>query len=494
MDTQFILAIDQGTSSTKSIIIDNRGRVCATASEPLETLYLNDGFVEQDAAGIYQNVLASIKKCVADFESKGGKRAQITACGISNQRETFLLWDKSGDPLCKAIVWQCKRSIEICQRLRSRDLEGTIKSKTGLLIDPYFSGTKLIWVYENLPSVRRDIDAGKAYFGTIDTWLLYKLTNGARYCTDYTNASRTLFFNLARLAWDQELLKTFGLSNVNLPECQPSSSLFGSTDLDGLLKKPINITAMVGDSHAAAFGEGCHQPGTAKATLGTGCSVIMNVGSGVRSSKQGMVSTICWSTEDNVQFALEGVIVTCGATIEWLRKELGLITDSKHTELMAESVDDTGGVYLIPAFSGLGAPHWDMSRRASITGLTFSSNKNHIVRAALESIAFQIKDVIVAMEEDTGIRLSHLMVDGGISANKFVVQFLADVLGRDVVNIGVQDVSAVGAAYLAGLKAGIFENIEMLSGLHTKKDVYRPNDTGKAERAYEGWRKALARN
>jgi glycerol kinase len=483
----YILAIDQGTSSTKTIVFDEAGKPFAKGSEPLKTSYLGNGFVEQDPEGIIQNVLNSVEKCLEAFKAKGGDLNDIKACGISNQRETFVLWDEKGIPLYNAIVWQCKRSVNICERWKEAGHEAIIRSNTGLLIDPYFSGTKLVWLYENNEKVRAAINSGNAYFGTIDTWLLYRLTNGERYFTDYTNASRTLFFNLHSLDWDKGLLQTFGLSQLHLPQPKASSALFGQTDFNGLLPSPIDIGGMIGDSHAAAFGEGCFTPGTAKATLGTGCSILMNVGEQPIASTKGMVSTICWSTEDTVQYALEGVIVTCGATIEWLKNELGLFTDSNQTEAMATAVADNGGVYLIPAFSGLGAPHWNMSRKASITGLTFSTNKKHIVRAALESIPYQIKDVIVAMEVDTSIELQQLMVDGGISGNNFIVQFLTDLLEKPVVNIGIPDVSALGAAYLAGLYKKIYKDVDHLSRLNTEKKIVHPSGDGKVKAWYKGW-------
>jgi glycerol kinase len=491
MSKQYILAIDQGTSGTKTLIIDEHGKVCAKGSVTLKTNYLSNGFVEQDPEEILQNVLSSVQKCIEVFKNNGGNANDIVTCGISNQRETFVIWNKEGKKLYNAVVWQCKRSVDICARLKEQGLQETIKQKTGLIIDPYFSATKLIWLYENNDSIKSAIDNGDAYFGTIDTWLLYKLTDGKNYSTDYTNASRTLFFNLSALLWDKELLKEFGLSKLNLPECKPSSHAFGETDFNGLLNKPISISAMIGDSHAAAFGEGCFDEGTAKATLGTGCSILMNIGDEIKYSDNGTVTTVCWSTEDKVQYALEGVIVTCGATIEWLKNELDLITDSKQTEAIATSVADNNGVYLIPAFSGLGAPYWNMNRKASITGLTFNANKNHIVRAALESIPYQIKDVIVAMEADTNIELNQLMIDGGISSNNFIVQFLADLLNKPVVNIGIADVSALGVAYLAGLQKRIFESIEYLSQLNADKKIYQPTKNDKMKGYYTGWKKAM---
>lgn len=500
MTNSYILAIDQGTSSTKTLLFDEAGKVVARASEPLKTSYFGDGYVEQDPTEIIQNVLTSVEKCVKAFVGQGGDLSAIKASGISNQRETFVVWDETGAPLHNAIVWQCKRSIGVCERLKTEGLEETIQTKTGLFIDPYFSGSKLIWLYENVAIVRQAVDAGKAYFGTVDTWLLYKLTNGQRYLTDYTNASRTLFFNLRTLSWDQELLAAFGLSKLNLPEPKPSSFFFGESTFDGLFDRHLPITSLIGDSHAAAFGEGCFSPGTAKATLGTGCSIIMNIGDAVITSKHGMVTTICWSIEEkpgqrSVDYALEGVIVTCGATIEWLKNTLNLFVESRETEAMATGVPDNGGVYIVPAFSGLGAPYWEMARKASISGLTFGSTKNHLVRAALESIPYQIKDVIVAMEQDTGIPLEELMVNGGISANGFVLQFLADLLGKPVVNKGMPDVSALGAAYLAGLNVGTYRDLAHLAQLNADKNVINPAmDNSVVQDAYAGWKSVIQSN
>lgn len=489
---QYVLAIDQGTSSTKTIIFNEQGKVVARGHEPLQTNYGANGFVEQDPEGIVQNVLASVKHCLEDFASQQLDVRAIKAIGISNQRETFVVWDKSGKPLYNAVVWQCKRSVYICERMKPLPIADDIKIKTGLLVDPYFSGTKLVWLYENVTEVRAAIDKGEAYFGTIDTWLLYKFTNGQSYYTDYTNASRTLFFNIATLNWDKELLQAFNLSTLNLPRCVPSSCMFGETNLLGVLENSIPVTGMIGDSHAAAFGQACLEPGSAKATLGTGCSVMMNIGDKPKASSTGMVTTICWATEQQVCYALEGVIVTCGATIEWLKNEWELFNDSRDTEAMAMAVEDNQGVYLIPAFSGLGAPYWEMNRKASIHGLTFATTKSHLVRAALETIPYQIKDVIGAMETDAGLLLNQLMVDGGITGNRFVVQFLANQLNRKVVISGFPEVSALGAAYMAGLKAGVYTGLEQLQQLKLVKDTLIPTDIEKNKVWYAGWKKAIA--
>lgn len=489
---QFILAIDQGTSSTKSLIFDEMGKAVAKGSENLHTHYLDNGFVEQEPEAIYQNVLASVKKCLQQFAEKGFDQNAIAAIGISNQRETFVVWDKNGKPLYNAVVWQCKRSVQICEDLKQKNLSQTVNEKTGLVIDPYFSATKLIWLFQNNAVVKEAIQKGEAYFGTIDTWLLYKFTNGSVYATDYTNASRTLLFNLHTLQWDAELIQEFGLTGINLPAIKSSSAFFGETKLGGLFDNNIPVTALIGDSHAAAFGEGCFEKGTAKATLGTGCSILMNIGDKPVQSTNGMVTTVCWSADKRIDYAFEGVIVSCGATIEWLKNEMNLFTDSKETEAMANAVADNGGVYLVPAFSGLGSPHWDMDRRASITGMSFGTTKNHVVRAALESIPYQIKDVIVAMEKDAGISLQELNADGGITSNAFVIQFLTDLLNKNVATIGMPDVSALGAAYLAGLQTGVYESIEALKKLNADKKNHLPQtDLSKVNEGYAGWQKAI---
>ena len=488
---QYVLAIDQGTSSTKTIIFNDQGKVVARGHEPLHTNYGANGFVEQDPEGIVKNVLASVKHCLEDLASQQLDVRAIKAIGISNQRETFVVWDKSGKPLYNAVVWQCKRSVGICERLKQLPIAEDIKTKTGLLVDPYFSGTKLVWLYENVAEVKQAIDTGEAYFGTIDTWLLYKFTNGQSYYTDHTNASRTLFFNIASLNWDADLLKAFNLQTLNLPRCVPASFMFGETNLLGVLENSIPITGMIGDSHAAAFGQACLEPGSAKATLGTGCSVMMNIGDKPKASSTCMVTTICWSTEQQVCYALEGVIVTCGATIEWLKNEWELFNDSRDTEAMAMALEDNQGVYLIPAFSGLGAPYWEMNRKASIHGLTFATTKNHLVRAALETIPYQIKDVIGAMETDAGLLLNQLMVDGGITGNRFVVQFLANQLNRKVVISSFPEVSALGAAYMAGLKVGLYSGLQQLQQLKVVKDTLVPVDVERNKVWYQGWKKAI---
>ncbi len=492
MQQKLILAIDQGTSGTKTVLFDENGKLTVKATVELASSYPKPGFVEQDPEEIYQTVIESVRQCVVQYKQQGGDLNNITACGISNQRETYLLWDETGKPLHNAVVWQCKRSVEICNRLKAQDVETEITARTGLIIDPYFSGTKVMWLNENNDNVKSAIDTGKAFGGTVDSWLLYKLTQGKSYYTDYTNASRTLFFNINELKWDTEMLKLFGVEKLNLPEPKPSAFSYGESDFEGVFETPIPITGMIGDSHAAAFGEGCFTPGDAKVTLGTGSSILMNTGSKRVESQNGMVATICWSTADRTDYALEGIIVTAGASINWLKNQLGLFADSSETEAMATALDDNEGVYLVPAFSGLGAPHWQMDARAVISGLTFGSDKRHIVRAALESIPYQIKDVITAMEADAGIALKELMADGGITKNKFVMQFIADLLHVNVNNIGIADISAMGAALMAGLGSGMYKDLNDLEQLKYDHVVYQCQDNPDVMDDYKGWQSAVS--
>jgi glycerol kinase len=489
----YILAIDQGTSSTKTIVFDENGQAVAKGSVELKTTYSGNGFVEQLPEGIFQNVLDSVRQCIDNFLAGGFEVSDIVSCGISNQRETFMLWDEKGEPLTPAVVWACKRSIGVCEELRSKGQEEIISQATGLIIDPYFSGTKLLWLIQHDPALSEKLEKREVFFGTVDTWLLFRLTGGKQFRTDYTNASRTLLFNIHSLSWDKEILELWGIEKLNLPEVCPSSFDFGKCDFEGIFSHEVPVTAMIGDSHAATFGEGCFEKGNVKVTLGTGSSIMMNTGEKPVSSANGMLTTICWSTESQVNYALEGAIVSCGSTIEWLKNELNLFADPKETEQMAGAVEDNGGVYLIPAFSGLGAPHWQMSRKASIEGLTFGATKNHIVRAALESIPYQIRDVTDAMKQDIGSPLKAISVNGGMTQNRFVIRFLVDLLGLELKKLQTPEVSALGAAYLSGLKSGVFKSLSQLSeinGSHT--ETILPDSDNQAILAfYEGWKEKI---
>lgn len=484
---RYILAIDQGTSGTKALVFDETGALRSRGNAPLESSTPKAGFVEQDPDAIYTSVVEAVKQCLNAFE---GERAAIAGVGISNQRETALLWDgESGRPLCPAIVWQCRRSVAICDRLRAEGMAQPIAEKTGLLIDPYFSGTKLIWMNENDRRVSDAIAAGRACFGTVDAWLLYRMTDGRHYRADHTNASRTMLFNYRTMQWDQDLLEAFGLSRLRLPEVMPSASIFGETDFGGVLPKKVPVASMIGDSHAAAFGEGCFAPGIAKATMGTGSSIMMNAGQAARMPDKGLVSTICFSLQERIDYALEGIIVSAGSTASWLKDKLGVFSDFAEAEQISATVDN-GGVYIIPAFSGLGCPHWKLDAKAQIVGLTFASSREHVIRAAYESIAYQIKDVIAVMERTAGIPLSDLYLDGGLSQKPFILQFLADVLNRPVATLELSEISAAGAAHAALLSLGMKKNLdELTSARRISRRVEPGKGAAAAAELYGQWQR-----
>ena len=490
MSKSYILSIDQGTSGTKAIIFDEFGTVIIKTIEPLKSYYPTPSFVEQDPQEIYESVIKAVKNCIKKFnDSFPEEKHKIVSCGISNQRETFVLWDKNGKPLHNAVVWQCKRSVEVCERLKKNNLEENIQTSTGLTIDPYFSATKVIWLYENNATVKKAIDKGEAYFGTVDTWLLYKLTNGSVFKTEYTNASRTLFYNIYNLEWDASLLKAFNIDSLNLPEVTFSSDYFGDSTFENTLSIALPITGIIGDSQAAFFGEECFTNGMAKATLGTGSSILWNAKNLNKITNNGMLTTIGWSLEGQVNYALEGVIVSCGSTIEWLKNQLAIFTSYDQIEPMATFLETNEDVYLVPAFSGMGAPYWQKEWKASIHGLTFGTTKEHLVRAALESIAFQLKDVIFSIEKETKIQLKELKVNGGITANKFLMQFIADLLKTPITNMGITDVSAWGAALISGLGVKLWTNIDEIPKLPADKiKKYQPNlNSENIDNSYLNW-------
>jgi len=485
---KYILAIDQGTSGTKSLVFSSEAKPMAKGYTSLRSQFPQTGFVEQDPEEIYQTVLSSVKECLKEFTKRGLSISDIHTCGITNQRETFLLWDHYANPLTEAVVWQCKRSVEVCQRLKQQGWELEIRERTGLLIDPYFSGTKLLWLIENEYGLKEKMDAGEVYFGTVDTWILYRLTGGKSYLTDVTNACRTMLFNINDLEWDSYLAEQFGLDSLNLPGVVHSGFDFGETTFEGLLDRPIPIEGMIGDSHAAAFGERCFEKGTAKATLGTGSSILMNTGDERFATVQGLLGTLCWSTHETVAYGLEGAIVSAGSTLEWLKNQLGLFEDASQIREICREVGTSGGVMILPAFSGMGAPFWNMDVRGKIAGLTFGSDKRHVIFAAVESIPFQIKAVIDTIHEAAGIELKELNADGGISKNELVMQMLSDLLKIKVNNPGFEDVSAWGTATIAGLKNGIFRSMDHLCELQHKVKVYTPGTgTTEIEQSYQRW-------
>lgn len=483
----YILAIDQGTSSTKALAFDESGNVVAKGIAKLGIRY-EQHFVEQSPEEIYSSVLQAVEACRDDMERQGIRPNQIAGVGLTNQRETFVLWDAAGELLYNAISWQCKRSSTICDRLKEAGKEDLIKEKTGLPIDPYFSATKLIWLVENVPSIAAELARGNVFFGTVDTWILYKLTAGECYMTDHTNASRTMLFNIYELTWDNELLGELGLRGLNLPTVRPSAYVYASSTFEGAFAEPLAICAVVGDSQAAALGAGCFQKGEAKSTLGTGSSIMMAVGQDLRYKGQDTVDAIYYSTEKGVVYAAEGIIVSCGATLTWMRDQLGLFTEEGALEQLAKGVPANHGVTVIPAFSGMGTPYWKKDAKATITGLTFASDRSHLIRAALESVCFQIKDVITATETEHQLTLSQLHVNGGMSENAFVVQFLANVLNKPVLCSAMPDASALGCARLAAATLQQASLETRLPQHHVAVQQYLPNvDMEVVQSSYHNW-------
>ena len=483
---EYCISIDQGTSGSKAMIISEKGKIVSSYTCTFPTYHPRLGFVEQDGNEIIESVISAVKQAITLFEAAGHKKSSITAAGISNQRESFLLWDASGAPVSPVIVWQCKRSVDLCSRLQKQNIDPLISDVTGLRIDPYFSGTKLLWLIEQNRDLATKIKSGEVYFGTIDTWLVYKFTGA--YVTDCTNASRTLFMDLDKCRWSPEMGGLFGIKGLHLPEIHPSTGHFGESDFEGIFDRPIPITAIIGDSHAACFGEGCFSPGTVKATMGTGSSVVMNTGKRTH-SHHGMVSTVCWSMNGRIDYALEGVIVSCGSTVNWVQEKLRLVANAAEFDAMAESVSDSGGVTFVPAFSGLGGPYWQMERRAEILGITFGTEAAHIVRAALEAYPFQLKDVVSAMEKDRGTPLRWIRADGGITHSKLSMQIIADLLNTEVRIDRRHEASALGAAMLCFIGKGVlsFTDVENLIQA-APYDVYCPGQADESlKMAYQLW-------
>ena len=500
----YILAIDQGTSSTKCIVFTEAGTVVARASAPLHTTYTADGRAEQDPDAIYRSVIESVSACINNLESEAGvPRDQVCCVGIANQRETFVLWDSNGVPLHDAVVWQCKRSVDICSELKAGGAEEEVRARSGFIVDPYFSGTKVTWLLRNVPAVRDAHDRGDAHFGTIDSWLLSRLTRGAVHATDHTNASRTLLFNIHTLAWDDELGKILEAPSLRLPTVHPSSHHYGDSDFEGTFPKSIPITAMIGDSHAAFFGERCYDSGSAKATLGTGSSILINAGASVPALAPSAMSTIGFSLPDRLDYALEGIIVSAGSILTWLGRDLGLFSDAAELDEVANVVSDAGGVCVVPGHAGLGAPFWKMDAKGSITGLTFGTSRQHIIRAALESIPYQICAILDAIAEESGVYCQSIKADGGISQNRFVIRWLADTLGLPVHTFATAEVTALGAALLAGLGAGVYDGLDSIRALPLDETVCEPTSaagTGcaataptTAQQGYDRWRAQVDR-
>ena len=487
---KYVIALDQGTTSSRTIIFDKEQNIVGVAQKEFTQIYPKQGWVEHDPREIWSSQYGVLNEAMA----RSGVRAdEVAAIGITNQRETTVVWDKNtGEPVYNAIVWQCRRTSNICDALKEKGLGDYVRENTGLQIDAYFSGTKIKWILDNVEGAREKAEAGELLFGTVDTWLLWKLTEGKVHATDYTNASRTMIYNIKKLEWDEKLLQELNIPRSMLPEVKKSSEVYGETNINGVM---IPISGIAGDQQAALYGQTCFTPGEAKNTYGTGCFLLVNIGEEMKLSENGLVTTIAATSHDKVQYALEGSIFVGGAVVQWIRDELKLIYDSKDSEYFATKVKDNAGVYVVPAFVGLGAPHWDQYARGAILGLTRGANRYHIIRAALESIAYQTKDVLVAMEKDAGIELQNLKVDGGASANNFLMQFQADILDRTVLRPVIAETTALGAAYLAGLAVGFWANEDEVKTKWAIDGEYNPDMKSEDRDAlYAGWEKAVKRS
>lgn len=485
----YIMSLDQGTTSSRCIIFDRQGNIRSSAQKEFRQIFPQPGWVEHDAMEIWRTTLEVAKNAM---EKLGAQAVDIAAIGITNQRETTVVWDKeTGEPICNAIVWQCRRTSHIIDRLVSDGYEEMIRSKTGLVPDAYFSGSKIRWILDNIPNARQKVQEGKLLFGTIDTWLIWNLTGGAIHITDYTNASRTMLYNIHDLCWDKELLQLLNIPENILPEVKPSSCVYGKTEFS-LLGGEIPIAGAAGDQQCAMFGQCCFEPGQMKNTYGTGCFLLMNTGSTPVTSRNGLVTTIGIGFEDNVQYALEGSIFVAGGAIQWLRDQLDVLTSARESYQYAVSVSDTAGAYVVPAFTGLGAPHWKQHARGCVVGLTAGFTRAHLIRATLESIAYQTCDICKAMEQDSGIPITELKVDGGACANDFLMQFQSDILDCKVQRPNCIETTALGAAYLAGLAVGYWESLEDIRNNWAIDRVFEPNmadDTRK--KLLTGWKKAV---
>ncbi|MGN0659140.1 MAG: glycerol kinase GlpK [Emergencia sp.] len=489
---KYILALDQGTTSSRSIIYDRQGRMISVAQKEFHQYYPHDGWVEHDAGEIWSTQMTVAHEAML---KAGLTYRNIEAIGITNQRETTVVWDRhTGEPVCNAIVWQCRRTAEYADSLKARGLTDKIREKTGLLIDAYFSGTKLRWILENVEGARERAEAGELLFGTIETWLIWKMTGGRVHVTDYSNASRTMMFNIHTLQWDDEILEILDIPRCMLPQPVPSSQVYGETE-PTLFAGPVKIAGAAGDQQAALFGQTCFDAGEAKCTYGTGSFLLLNTGEKPAASGNGLLTTIAWGLDGKVNYALEGSVFVCGAAIQWLRDELDIMENSADSEAMALSVKDSAGVFVVPAFVGLGAPYWDPYARGAIFGLTRGAGKNHLVRATLESLAYQTVDLLSAMSSDLGRELVSLKVDGGACANSFLMQFQSDVLGKEVLRPQCIETTSLGAAYLAGLACGYWKNQEDVLENWQIDRRFTPAMTEEERSRYlAGWHKAVDRS
>lgn len=486
---KYVMALDAGTTSNRCILFNEKGEMCSVAQKEFTQFFPKPGWVEHDADEIWATQYEVAKQAM---ENVGATAADIAAIGITNQRETTIVWDKAtGKPVHHAIVWQCRRTAEYCDSLKDKGLVDKIREKTGLVIDAYFSGTKIRWILENVPGARQRAEAGELLFGTVETWLIWKLTKGKVHVTDYSNASRTMLFNINTLQWDDEILAELNIPKCMLPEAKPSSCVYGEAD-PSLFGGPIKIGGAAGDQQAALFGQTCYKAGEAKNTYGTGCFLLMNTGEKPIFSKNGLVTTIAWGLDGKVNYALEGSVFVAGASIQWLRDQLRVVDTAPASEYMATRVKDTAGCYVVPAFTGLGAPYWDQYARGVIVGLTRGCNKYHIVRATVESLAYQVNDVLQAMKADSGIDLAALNVDGGASANNFLMQTQADISGCPVNRPSCVETTAMGAAYLAGIAVGYWKDKEDVIANTSLDCTFTPAISAEErETRIKGWKKAV---
>lgn len=490
MSDKIILALDQSTSGSKAAVVNNKGQIKHLLTKAHKQYYPQSGWVEHDPLEIYNNCTYLLKKVM---DLAGLEPQDVGVLAITNQRETVVLWDReTGQPVYNAIVWQCRRTANMCKQLKASGVEELIQAKTGLQLDPYFSATKIKWILDNISGVKQKAAAGKICIGTIDTWLIWKLTNGKVYATDYTNASRTMLFNIRTLEWDQELLNVFGVSGLMLPEVKPSNAIFGKTGKDVLFDTEIPISGVIGDSQAALFGQQCTTPGMVKTTYGTGSSIMMHTGNELIRSKRGLVSAVAWGIDQKVEYAVEGIIHSAGDTVKWVKENLGLFTTFSEAEAMINSLPDNQGVYLVPAFVGLGVPHWDPYARAAVVGISRTTEKAHFVRAAVESIAYQIYDAISLMIEESGIELQELKADGGATTNRFLMQFQADILQAKVNVAHIAELSMMGSVYLAGLGIKIWNDIRQIKAIIEPGTIYAPDvDSRLRKQNIAGWSEAV---
>jgi glycerol kinase len=490
----YVLAIDQGTTGTTCIIFDHQATIIGRSYAPVRQIYPKPGWVEHDAIDIWNGVLAAVREAIKQANIAYG---DLRAVGITNQRETVVMWDReSGLPVYNAIVWQCRRTASMCQKLKEEGIEGEIHAKTGLVLDPYFSGTKIAWLLENVSGLRERADKGDILFGTIDSWLIWNLSGGSSHLTDMTNASRTLLFNIHTKQWDEEILSYLNIPLSMLPDVHPSSFRFADVAPGTFApdSPAIPIAGVAGDQQAALFGQGCFEQGNLKVTYGTGAFLLLNTGENPVESQNGLLTTIAWAYNNKVEYAIEGSTFIAGAAIQWLRDELKIINSASETEQMALSVPDNGGVYIVPAFVGLGAPYWDSTARGAVFGLTRGSNRNHLVRAALESIAYQVRDVLEAMKEDSGLQFDEIKVDGGAVANNFLMQFQSDIMGTSVIRPKVIETTALGAAYLAGLAVNYWSSQKEISTLWQSDQTFTSrSDEETRQKQYMAWKRAVSR-